>query len=243
MFPRIVFSDFDGTLTHGSSLGSFFFDTLEVIASHRSELVIVTGRPATWGHFLISHTNVSAVISEGGGILTRRDEHGAPEDCLLVASEQVARLEEVTTKLREAFPELKLTTDSLGRRTDRAIELRDVKPIEKQLTQFLKAQGVNFSCSNVHLNFWCGDIEKYSAILKYLEMRPDGEDIWLGDCIFFGDSLNDQSVFKNMAQTVGVANIEEIMDRLEHKPRVILRGERNVGPYGVLNYLLHLAKK
>ena len=57
------------------------------------------------------------------------------------------------------------------------------------------------------------------------------------DGVFFGDSLNDQTMFKSFKNSVGVANISAVIDRLEFKPTTILTGDENVGPWGVLNYL------
>ena len=52
---KIIFSDFDGTLTNNGKLGAVFFDLLELIESRHSELVIVSGRSISWGHFLLTH--------------------------------------------------------------------------------------------------------------------------------------------------------------------------------------------
>jgi hypothetical protein len=36
---------------------------------------------------------------------------------------------------------------------------------------------------------------------------------------------------------VGVSNIKHCLHRLTHKPRIILEGDENAGPLGVLNYV------
>ncbi len=241
MFPRIIFSDFDGTLTYGLSLGSFFFDILELIKAKKSELVIVTGRSVSWGHFLLTHTDVSAVISEGGGMLTLRDHSNFICDYPLLPQQELNRLKNFVLLLKEKFPDLPMTSDSIGRVADRAIELGLAQPRLKELSAFMQLHQVNYSCSSVHLNFWCGDVDKFKGMTHF--MAHHTHEIAMDDCIYFGDSKNDESVFKEMKNTVGVSNIREIVEELNYKPSVMLIGEHNEGPYGVLNYLDYLSRK
>ncbi len=241
MFPRIIFSDFDGTLTYGLSLGSFFFSILDLIKTKKSELVVVTGRSVSWGHFLMTHTDIVAVISEGGGMLTFRDEKGLIRDHALLPDQELNRLKDFVLKLKQNFPEVSLSTDSLGRVADRAIELEVARPKMNELAGLMDAHQIHYSCSNVHMNFWCGDIDKYKGMMHFLEHHR--EEVNIEDCIYFGDSKNDESVFKAMKNTVGVSNIRTVIDELTYKPNVVLIGEHNEGPFGVLNYLDYLSRK
>ena len=61
-FPKIVFSDFDGTLTEQGDSLVFFMP--ETIKKNGSKLVIVTGRPLSWAHFLLTHFEFDCVITE-----------------------------------------------------------------------------------------------------------------------------------------------------------------------------------
>jgi HAD superfamily hydrolase (TIGR01484 family) len=232
---KIVFSDFDGTLTYKEGLNTIFFDILNFLESKKIPLVIVTGRSLSWGHFLLTHfPYLHDVIVEGGGaIVTRRGKH-ITEECLVSESE-VLKLEDFTSDFATEFPNIPLSVDSFGRKTDRAIELHDLKDgvLFHHIEEFLKSHLINFSTSNVHLNFWCGEISKYKAVVHFLNKHQANEN----DCLFFGDSLNDQAMFKSFKNSVGVSNISTIIDRLEYKPSTILTGEENIGPFGVLNYL------
>jgi len=231
----IIFSDFDGTLTDGSDLGPIFFDILGLIKANHSSLVIVSGRSLSWGHFYLTHFPIDVAIMEGGGVLTYRDKYGRIIDELLVADEEVERLHEVTEALKKNFSTLGLSADSFGRRTDRAIELDDLVGRQLQVEAFLKNIGVNFSCSSVHLNYWCGEISKARAVNHFIgSYHPNMNK---QECLYFGDALNDQSMFKEFKNSVGVSNIQPYLQEMEHKPSVILLGEENRGPYGVYNYL------
>ena len=47
-------------------------------------------------------------------------------------------------------------------------------------------------------------------------------------------------MFKMVEHSVGVSNISEVLLKLVDRPKVILTGEENSGPGGVLNYLVTL---
>ncbi len=232
---KLVFSDFDGTLTYKEGLGPIFFDVLSLLESKKTPLVIVTGRSLSWGHFLLTHFPfLTDVIVEGGGAIVSRSGKFITEECL-ISPHEVQRLADFCTDFKLKFPTTPLSVDSFGRKTDRAIELHDLQDgvLFSHIEQFLIERKINFSTSNVHLNFWCGEVSKYKAVLHFLKLKGAKAE----DCVFFGDSLNDQTMFKSFKNSVGVANISTIIDRLEFKPTTILTGDDNVGPWGVLNYL------
>lgn len=232
---KIVFSDFDGTLTYKEGLGPIFFEVLSFLESKKTPLVIVTGRSLSWGHFLLTHFPfLTEVIVEGGGAIVKREGKFITEKCL-ISDADVKRLAEFCHDFRVKFPNTPLSVDSFGRKTDRAIELHDLKDgvLFHNIEDYLREKDINFSTSNVHLNFWCGEVSKFKAVELYLKEK----DTEASEAVFFGDSLNDQTMFKSFKNSVGVANISTIIDRLEFKPTTILLGDDNVGPWGVLNYL------
>jgi HAD superfamily hydrolase (TIGR01484 family) len=232
---KIVFSDFDGTLTYKEGLGPIFFDVLSLLESKKVPLVIVTGRSLSWGHFLLTHfPYLTDVIVEGGGAVVTRSGKFITEECL-ISEIEVKQLADFCTDFKLKFPNVPLSVDSFGRKTDRAIELHDLQDgvLFHHIEDFLREKKINFSTSNVHLNFWCGEVSKYKAVQHFLKLKG----IDSSECVFFGDSLNDQTMFKSFKNSVGVANISAVIDRLEFKPTTILTGEDNVGPWGVLNYL------
>lgn len=239
--PKIVFSDFDGTLTHGTEFGAIFFESLKWLNERDIPLVIVSGRSISWGHFFMTHLPVEAAIMEGGGVIVTRDDNGLPVNEFLVGQNEMTHLESVTHKILRTNPECQLSADSVGRKTDRAIELISLNErpeMEKKITTTFKGEGVRFSKSSVHLNYWVGDISKFKAVRHYLDHHHSA--ISIDDCLYFGDAPNDQSMFREMKNSVGVSNIAEFEDRLIDKPAVILKGEENAGPYGVFNYLKSL---
>jgi HAD superfamily hydrolase (TIGR01484 family) len=236
----IFFSDFDGTLTkEGKELTREIFDIIELIKKNNHELVIVSGRSLSWGHFLLTHFPLRACIMEGGGVILQIDDNGEIVQEPLVPQSEIDRLAAFTENLKRHFPHIPMSADSFGRLTDRAIEFHLMDP-EWILgaEEYMKKENIIYSKSNVHINFWAGEISKYLGVkyfLKKYRTHLKEEDCW-----FFGDAPNDQSMFESFYNSVGVSNIHHCLNRLDHKPRIILEGEENAGPKGVLNFIKNL---
>ena len=236
--PKIILSDFDGTLSDHTEFSTKFIDIINLCHEKETPFIIVTGRSISWAHFFLTHfEKIKYVISEGGGSLSYKDSNGFIIDEYLVSDDEISWLEKFSQELLKQYPMVRLSADSIGRVTDRAIELFDLKDpkLVEKVKIFMKSQNINFSTSNVHLNFWSGDFSKYEAS-KYLLSRFFDK-VSIEETMFFGDSLNDQSMFKNIEHSVGVSNISEVLSVIEHKPNVILYGDDYKGPSGVLNYL------
>lgn len=243
---KVAFSDFDGTLTYNDELTPHFFEIIQLLKGHDVPLVICTGRSKSWAHFLLTHFHdLQYVISEGGGTLSyieKRQGRRLLKDKSYVAVSELERLGNLTTELLTQFPKVMLSADSFGRQADRAIELYDLSDdpqMKDEVCAFFDENNVNYSTSNVHMNFWCGEISKMNSINKFLQDYDFGT---LEESVFFGDSLNDESVFKDHPHTVGVANIDKVQDRFQHLPKFILKGTDKEGPLGVKSYLEDLLK-
>ena len=238
MRPKIVFSDFDGTLTINNELGSSFFQLLDFLNKRALNFVIVSGRSLSWGHFLLTHFPINLCIMEGGGVIVRKGNKETLTEEILVSSRDLIHLENLEVALKKKFPRA-LAPDSFGRKTDRSVDLGPFdEKLKSDIKYFIKDRGAQCSLSNIHLNFWYGDVSKYNAIQWTLQ--NDFPEISLDDCLYFGDALNDQSVFKSMKHTVGVSNISLYLDQMDHHPEVILTGPENHSINGVYNFLKSL---
>ena len=125
----------------------------------------------------------------------------------------------------------------MGRITDRAIELDDLSDasFKSEVESFLTKNGANHSCSSVHLNFWVGEVSKLKATEHFLEHFRAGTKTT--EVLYFGDALNDESMFQGLPYTVGVSNIIPYLPQMKYHPSVILRGKNQEGPDGVLHHL------
>jgi len=235
--PRLkyIFSDFDGTLTDLNGLGPIFFDILDLIKKNQAELIIVSGRSVSWGHFLLTHFPIRTAIMEGGGIILSRDGRGHILEHLMISDDEVSKLTSTTLALQSHLPEVVLSVDSFGRKTDRAIEFKDMTPSAvAKAEKFIKNAGLQYTVSNVHLNFWCGEVSKYLGVNYYLTHMVRAN---ASEGIFFGDAPNDESMFELFENSVGVSNIQESIHKIKHRPKTILQGEENRSAFGVLNTL------
>lgn len=236
--PKLIISDFDGTMTHGHRLTDEFPKILELCSKENIPFIVHTGRSLSWAHFFATHyEEIPFAIAEGGGVYCFRGERGLLQETFLVSKEERQRLADLTATLLKENPGLELSKDSLGRSTDRAIELRDLEDpaVVEKVKKYFDANNVNYSQSNVHLNFWCGDVDKYKGLLFFL--KNEYPDVTLEDIWFFGDSMNDAPMFAELPYTVGVSNIDQVIDKMDKHPTVILKGKENEGPSGVLNFI------
>ena len=212
---------------------------LSLLQERGLPLSIVTGRSLSWGHFFLTHfPQIDSVICEGGGVILFKDLNGRMVEENLVLEEDFILLEQVACELVNSF-DCPLSLDSFGRRTDRAIDLYNFKSnegLKNRIEDFLREKSLHFSSSNVHLNFWKGEVSK-SRAMKYL-LRKKHPNYQLNDCLFFGDAPNDESVFECFPKSVGVSNIQSHLHYMRYHPKVILQGKENEGVKGVLNYLL-----
>lgn len=236
---KIIFSDFDGTLTNNGKLGAVFFELLSLIEENKSELIVVSGRSLSWGHFLLTHFPLRYALMEGGGVLVYKTQDGLLKEEYLVTESEKERLTELTAKIKKDLPKTVFSLDTQGRVTDRAVEFFEMgKSDVENLENYLLKEDANFSRSNVHINFWYGNHNKFTSVEWFLKNHKPH--ITLDETIFYGDSLNDEAMFEKMPNSVGVSNIISVLDELNHKPKIILEGRDNAGAFGVIHHLKEL---
>jgi len=232
----IVFSDFDGTLTIDGKITPEFFEIISLLKNKNHELIIVSGRSLSWGHFLLTHFPLDLCIMEGGGVILSKDPRGDIKHKPLVSNEELSYLTKFTSDLVKNFPDVPLSADSFGRLSDRAIEYKfmNMNSID-QVTDFMFQNDITYTKSNVHINFWKGEISKYLGVKKLVEEFFPNES--LDNHLFFGDAPNDESMFQLFRNSIGVSNISHCLDRLTYRPGTILEGKDKEGAHGVLYYL------
>jgi len=241
--PKLIFSDFDGTLTLGSELGPVFFEITSLAHQAKTPFIIVTGRSVQWSYFTLIHVScLQYSIAEGGGLWVEKKGPEELETHFLVTADERVKLAEFASALTKKFG-FALTADSSGRLTDRALDLslfHKNPTLQNEVQSFMKEESINFSTSSVHLNFWVGNISKARAMTEIIKQRfPDVSN---DELVYFGDSLNDETVFAHFPNTIGVSNISAVWDKLKSHPSLRLMGAENQGPLGVKAQLASLLK-
>jgi len=240
IFPPFIFSDFDGTLTEKGDITKNFFEVLEFCYKKGIHFVIVSGRPAGWGAFLLSHYSLEYCLMEGGSVfLWKTSRQGGIKTKVLVEEEKVLSLfQERLREYRKKY-DLKESEDNPYRLVDWACEIpKDPNLLKLLLEEAKKEKYLAVTRSNVHLNFCVPNITKYEGIKEFLkEISPETP---ATSCLFFGDSLNDVSVFASEMPSIGVSNCRGILSecpKKENWPSYVLIGQEREEINGVLDVL------
>ncbi|GMU59730.1 MAG: hypothetical protein AMXMBFR34_14930 [Myxococcaceae bacterium] len=234
---RAVFTDVDGTVTTGGRLLATTLRAIEWLKAHGVKVVLVSGRPAGWGEAWARQWPVEGVIVENGGLYFAwrgKRLHKVYAQGAAQRREDRKRLVAHVEAAMAAVPGARLSMDSQATEVDMAIDYaEDVKlgpSAADRLERFLRARGVTAVRSSVHVNCWLGRFDKATAVAQYLKTewrtRLKGADRRF---VYVGDSFNDQPLFQAFPLSVGVANVEDVLDRLDQLPAFVTRSREGKG--------------
>ncbi len=233
---KMILSDFDGTITIDEKISEEFLELVSLCNRNNSPLVIVSGRPASWGSFLMNYFNIHACIMEDGGFMLTRDRDNSKKvlrTCLLNIEERTTLVEIknwITINLPQAIP----SDDFEDRGASCSYSLINLSLSDFiKIETFLFTKGFRAYKTFKNLYILPKKIDKLFGIQYFLKL----EQISSAEIVYFGDSINDESAFNGLPYTVGVSNIEHYLDLLEHKPNIILTGKENRSVKGILNFL------
>ena len=246
-----VFTDIDDTLTTEGVVPPATVQALADLHAAGLHVVPITGRPVGWSVPFASAWAVDAIVAENGsvalvqgGLQSRIGLQPAPDGHFVLsklyqqdaATRQAnhARMQQVAQRIVREVPGATVSTDSVGRETDIAIdhsEFAHLPPAQiAEVVRIMQSEGMNATVSSIHINGWYGSHHKLDGarwIVRTLWGRElDAEiDRW----VYVGDSTNDQLMFEHFAHSVGVANIRRFEAELTHFPRYITTEERGAG--------------
>jgi len=232
-----VFTDVDGTLTTRGKLTSATLRAIEWLNAHHVKVVLVSGRPAGWGEAWVRQWPVAGAIMENGAM------HFAwrgPKLAKCYAQPPAVRARDrkaLHAHVRAAIdqvPGARLSGDSIYTEVDLAIDYAEDVQLgpgaADALESFLAKRGVTAVRSSVHVNCWLGRFDKLSAVRRYAKLewkqtvRPDERRF-----AYVGDSFNDAPMFGAFPLSIGVANVRDVLDQIESKPRFVTRAREGKG--------------
>lgn len=228
-----VFTDVDGTLTSAGRLTSSTLAAVEALVRGGVKVVLVSGRPAGWGEAWARELPVSGVVVENGGLYfvwrrSRLHRVYAEREAERLTNRRALQ-RHVAAALKHV-PGARLSSDSAYTEVDLAIDYAEDAALGEQaaiaLEEFLRARGVNAVRSSVHVNCWLGDFDKASTVRRFLKAewkKPTGR------FVYVGDSLNDAPMFAAFPLSVGVANVRDVLDVIETKPRYVTKAPEGRG--------------
>ena len=225
-----VLFDIDDTITEGGRLLEESYSALWALERAGIRPVPVTGRPAGWCDLVARQWPVAGVVGENGafafymaaGKLERMFHPAAPDP-----GATRTRLAELGAEALAAFPGLRLAKDQGYRLFDVALDFAEEEPdlgleIAKAVKAFCEDRGAAAKVSSIHVNAWFGAYDKLSMselfLSRVLGLDPEKAP---ASVLFFGDSPNDEPMFKRFPLACGVANVRRYASMMRFPPAFV----------------------
>ena len=237
---RGVFADIDETLTTDGRLTAGAYGAMERLKHSGLLMVPITGRPAGWCDHIARMWPVDGVVGENGAFYYRyhRQARHMERHYLKAASERALdgkRLDAIRDKILARIPGAAVATDQPYRETDLAIDYReDAGPLPpgdvERIVALFEEAGATAKVSSIHVNGWFGDHDKLT-MTRVLMDRAFGVDLEAERAryVFVGDSPNDAPMFGFFPNAVGVANVRDFANDLDHEPAYVTDARAGAG--------------
>ena len=229
--------DLDDTfLTHGV-LSRTAYGALWDLHDAGMKLIVVTGRPASWGELAVKQWPVDAATTENGAIAIVRDGKRIARVDPCDAGERARRrekLEALAADVAKRAPEVRPTEDRVGRISDFTWDIGEYESVPRErvdlVASIIAEHGARSSRSSVHLHATFDADDKASGTVRLLASRF-GADAGAARFrwAFVGDSGNDRACFAAMKTTFGVANVRRSIQALAVPPRFVAKAEMGEG--------------
>ena len=246
---KCLFADIDDTITSDGKLTAKAYAAMERWQAAGKILIPITGRPAGWCDHIARMWPVDAVVGENGAFYFRynKQQKRLQQQFLFDDSTRSLnrqKMQAVRERILKEVPGSDVASDQNYREADLAIDFcEDVAPLESQavdkIVNIMQAAGMNAKISSIHVNGWFGDYDKLTMTKQLLKEQFDVDlDQDKRSYAFIGDSPNDAPMFEFFPLSFGVRNLENFIDRLEHKPAYITQHNAGEGFTELIDYLL-----
>lgn len=234
---RVLLTDIDGTLTEGGRLPDSSYLHLGELSRAGIYVIPVTGRPAGWCELIARLWPVHGVVGENGAFYFRlekkmRRHFARSKD---QRRQDREKLRSIRQEVKAEIPGAGIASDQFARLFDLAIDFcEDVKPLGDRdiarIVSIFKKHGAQAKVSNIHVNGWFGDYDKLSTCRIYLQNQFGfSEADMKRHCAFIGDSPNDEPMFAFFPNSFAVANIQDFIGKLKHKPGYVTKAREAEG--------------
>lgn len=239
---KYVLTDVDDTLTWHGKLPPETLLALDKLQQHDIQVIAVTGACAGWCDHIAQLWPVNAVLGENGAFIMEKGASGLtlkPSVDLGLMRQKQEKLRASVESILEHYPNIELTLDQAYRLCEVAIDIgQNRAPLASNIVQAIVSQihelGAHATASSIHINAWYGEHSKKLASLGYLAEKGLSQQQILTQCCYVGDSLNDQQMFETLPLTIGVKNIENYWQQLQHKPSLVMT---QPGGYGFAEFV------
>ena len=235
---QYLFTDIDDTLTDHGQLKSEAYQALWELSASGIQVIPVTGRPAGWCEMIARFWPVHGVVGENGGFYFRYHEKKMERHFVYNEAEREknrVKLELIRSEVLKTVPGCAIASDQFSRLMDLAVDFaEDVGPLpEKEIDRIVsifEKHGAQAKVSSIHVNGWFGTYDKLSMCREYAkrELKLDLDEA-NEKFAFSGDSPNDEPMFAFFKNSFAVANIRNLLSRIQSKPAYITEGEGGTG--------------
>ncbi|MBU1171599.1 MAG: HAD-IIB family hydrolase [Proteobacteria bacterium] len=235
-----VFFDIDDTFSSSGKILPSAYTALWQLKHAGLKVVPITGRPAGWCDHIARMWPVDAVVGENGAFYFRVDEQKGRfvkrfVDDDITRIEKRKRLIDIGAEVLNNVPGTALASDQNYREADLAIDFCEDVPrlgwddIDRICAIFGK-YGATYKVSSIHVNGWFGDYSKLdmTRVLAHelwnMELEKEKDRF-----VYFGDSPNDEPMFRFFPFSIGVKNVLNFTDRMRFLPAFVTTYEGGEG--------------
>jgi hypothetical protein len=234
---EIVMTDIDDTLTAENRLLPEAFSALWCLKRAGYKVVPITGRPAGWCDMIIRQWPVDAVVGENGAFAFILNDDKKVKHIYhpSVSENPQEKLKPVGEDVLKRVPGTRIAKDQFSRMFDLAIDFREEPPYleisdAEKIKSICESHGAQAKISSIHVNTWFGNYDKTGMSLTLLKNIWDlSENEIRENVIFFGDSPNDEPMFRQFPCSCGVSNIEPFLKMMTFTPAYITRNPNGRG--------------
>ena len=238
--PRLkgILCDIDDTLTLHGRLVPEAFIALQRLQDAGLRVVPITGRPGGWVDQIARMWPVDGVVGENGGLWYWMDDDTGKLERRFVQDLKTrehnrTQLELLSQTILAKVPGCALASDQPYRDLDLAIDFcEDVPPLPEEaidsIVALFEQAGATCKVSSIHVNGWFGQFDKLHGFQQF-HLDRWGEPADFSEWAFFGDSANDEPMFKAFEWSFGVANVKDFLPRLTHPPKWVTPSEGGQG--------------
>ena len=246
---RGILTDIDDTVSSDGTLTAEAYCALQALKKAGLLVIPVTGRPAGWCDHIARFWPVDAVVGENGAFWMWHDHAQKRLRTRFIQSEAERaegrrRLDRVRAEMLQEVPGAGIASDQPYRLADLAVDFcEDVPPLPpadiQRIVSVFERHGARAKVSSIHVNGWFGDYDKLTTSRTMMQ-ELFGIDLAAEKAryVFSGDSPNDAPMFGYFPNAVGVANVVDFADLLEHRPRWVTSARSGAGFVELANALL-----
>lgn len=225
---KLIATDMDGTLTQHEK---FTPQVLAALAKSPLPIVITTGRSAGWVSGLAHYLPVVGAIAENGGVFfgsqQPQGDFLSNVGDLTTHRQELAQLFE---QFQQEWPQLVPSADNAFRLTDWTFDIDALYGAQiERCAAMCEEQGWGFTYSTVQGHLKLPGQDKAQGLKTMLQRYfPQ---IQPHEVLTIGDSPNDESMFnpQDFPVSVGVANIVDYCDVMQHTPRYLTTAAEGEG--------------